>query len=358
MDHQVCLRWNNFHSSLAATLEYMWDEETLVDVTLFCEGQEIRAHKVVLSACSPAFKTLLKNNNCQHPIIILHNISLCDLEAILQFIYKGEVNIEQGQLNSLLRAAASLQIRGLSGIAEREKTVETAPTEEPPPKKVKKNNPKNSAASEHHEAPKKRTTRNSKENNEMHFITPKEEPLSEEESPVPEIPESDVEFALMEQLDAVSPLIKQPALPSEDSPTAESQSNPNQGIQMSTFTYNFLFLILLFFFTAFTCRNSQYPPYPCPFCCRAYTSWGFRRRHIKAMHTLSTHLPCKWCSAVLPSRDQWENHVVGEHNLSKSEAEQGLMVLEEAHMVLQTPNPTRLDALVDMVKQGQASDKE
>jgi BTB/POZ domain len=230
MDHQVCLRWNNFHSSLAATLEYMWDEETLVDVTLFCEGQEIRAHKVVLSACSPAFKTLLKNNNCQHPIIILHNISLCDLEAILQFIYKGEVNIEQGQLNSLLRAAASLQIRGLSGIAEREKTVETAPTEEPPPKKVKKNNPKNSAASEHHEAPKKRTTRNSKENNEMHFITPKEEPLSEEESPVPEIPESDVEFALMEQLDAVSPLIKQPALPSEDSPTAESQSNPNQGI--------------------------------------------------------------------------------------------------------------------------------
>ena len=45
-DHQVCLRWNNFHSSVAATLEYMWDEESLVDVTLFCEGQEIRAHKV------------------------------------------------------------------------------------------------------------------------------------------------------------------------------------------------------------------------------------------------------------------------------------------------------------------------
>lgn len=100
------------------------------------------------------------------------------------------------------------------------------------------------------------------------------------------------------------------------------------------------------FFLAFTCSNTQYPPYPCPFCCRAYASWGFRRRHIKAIHTVGPQLTCKWCKSVLASREDWENHVIREHDLSRSEAEQGLTVLEEAHMVLQTTN-----AVTDMFKE-------
>lgn len=41
-----------------------------------------------------------------------------------------------------------------------------------------------------------------------------------------------------------------------------------------------------------------YPPFPCPFCDRAYTNWGFRRRHIKAVHTILQSLNCKWCLQV------------------------------------------------------------
>lgn len=64
------------------------------------------------------------------------------------------------------------------------------------------------------------------------------------------------------------------------------------------------------------------------------------------MHTMNhalqiSPLPCKWCGAVLPSRDEWENHVVSEHNVSQSEAGQGLKVLEEAHMVLQNPKEAK-----------------
>lgn len=368
-DHQVCLRWNNFHSSLAATLEYMWDEESLVDVTLFCEGQEIRAHKVILSACSPAFKAMLRNNACQHPIIILHNISLCDLEAILQFIYKGEVNIEQGRLGSLLRAAASLQIRGLAGIAEREKTVDSPPppvaTEEPPPaKKTRKSATKNAAQRRSSTPPpaaaandvKKRATRGRRDETLV-----KEEPQSEDEatSPLPPPPlpadvddmadddeeEAPAAYESDDAVDETDPLdpLRDPPVPAPvragggESPVTETLVNANK---------------------AFTCKNTQYPPYPCPFCCRAYSSWGFRRRHIKAMHTLSTQLPCKWCSAVLLSRDQWEGHVVSDHQLSKADAEQGLMVLEEAHMVLQTQPNANAPAHVDMVKQGPNRDKD
>nr|CAD7461105.1 unnamed protein product [Timema tahoe] len=97
-------------------------------------------------------------------------------------------------------------------------------------------------------------------------------------------------------------------------------------------------------------KNFPYPPFPCPFCDRAYTSWGFRRRHIKAVHTQTPRLSCKWCLQVLPSHGDWEKHVVAEHSLSNEDAHHGLLILEEAHMVLQIPNPTRLDTFVDMIK--------
>lgn len=76
-------------------------------------------------------------------------------------------------------------------------------------------------------------------------------------------------------------------------------------------------------------------PYPCPFCKRLYTSWGFRRRHIKAVHNVCTELPCKWCSTIRPSPQDWKNHIITEHRRSLQEARLGLKALEEAHTVLQ-----------------------
>lgn len=95
----------------------------------------------------------------------------------------------------------------------------------------------------------------------------------------------------------------------------------------------------------------SYPPFPCPFCDRAYTSWGFRRRHIKAVHTISPSLNCKWCSQVQPTHAAWRRHVVSAHDLSANDAHNGLLILEEAHMVLQIARPTRLDTLVNIIKQ-------
>nr|CAD7417624.1 unnamed protein product [Timema poppensis] len=111
-----------------------------------------------------------------------------------------------------------------------------------------------------------------------------------------------------------------------------------------------LHFMLILIMTHHKSKNFPYPPFPCPFCDRAYTSWGFRRRHIKAVHTQTPRLSCKWCLQVLPSHGDWEKHVVAEHSLSNEDAHHGLLILEEAHMVLQIPNPTRLDTFVDMIK--------
>jgi len=89
-----------------------------VDVTLGVEGRRLSAHKMLLSACSPYFRELLKGNPCQHPIIVLRDIKYDDLHSLLQFMYNGEVNVAQDQLNSFLKSAESLKIRGLTDNAE------------------------------------------------------------------------------------------------------------------------------------------------------------------------------------------------------------------------------------------------
>ncbi|GLV41358.1 broad [Carabus blaptoides fortunei] len=113
-DH-FCLKWNNFHCSLVNAFESLQSSEDLVDVTLMCEGRNVKAHRVILSACSPYFRNLFKETPCQHPVIILKDVLHCDLLAILQFMYQGEVLITQDGLASFLKTAELLQVSGLAG---------------------------------------------------------------------------------------------------------------------------------------------------------------------------------------------------------------------------------------------------
>ncbi|GLH15418.1 Zinc finger protein sens [Gryllus bimaculatus] len=112
---QFSLRWNNFHSNLSEGFHSLLEEVDLVDVTLAAEGQYLQAHKLVLSVCSPYFKQLFKANPCKHPIVILKDVCHKDLEALLQFMYQGEVNVRQEELAPFLKTAEMLQIKGLTG---------------------------------------------------------------------------------------------------------------------------------------------------------------------------------------------------------------------------------------------------
>lgn len=68
---------------------------------------------MVLSACSPYFSTLLSENPSQHPIVILRDIPWKDLRAIVEYMYRGEIQVEESELSSILKAADALKIRGL-----------------------------------------------------------------------------------------------------------------------------------------------------------------------------------------------------------------------------------------------------
>ncbi|KAK3913353.1 Broad-complex core protein isoform 6 [Frankliniella fusca] len=109
-----CLRWNNYQSSITSAFENLRDDEDFVDVTIACDGKSLKAHRVVLSACSPYFRELLKSTPCKHPVIVLQDVAFADLDALVEFIYHGEVNVHQRNLTSFLKTAEVLRVSGLT----------------------------------------------------------------------------------------------------------------------------------------------------------------------------------------------------------------------------------------------------
>ncbi|KAG5892774.1 hypothetical protein JTB14_007989 [Gonioctena quinquepunctata] len=112
---QFCVRWNSYQSNLQNAFPKLLTSEHFVDVTLACENEMLKCHKVVLSACSTYFEKLLLDNPCQHPIIFMKDMKFTEVQSLVDFMYKGEVNVTQDDLPSLLKSAEALQIRGLCG---------------------------------------------------------------------------------------------------------------------------------------------------------------------------------------------------------------------------------------------------
>lgn len=115
---RFCLRWNNHQSNLLSVFDQLLHDESFVDVTLAVEGQLLRAHKMVLSACSPYFQALFVNHPDKHPIVILKDVPYSDMKSLLDFMYRGEVSVDQDRLTAFLRVAESLRIKGLTEVNE------------------------------------------------------------------------------------------------------------------------------------------------------------------------------------------------------------------------------------------------
>ncbi|XP_072757652.1 uncharacterized protein [Anoplolepis gracilipes] len=112
---EVCLRWNSYHSNMQNSFPSLLDTEQFVDVTLACEGRSLKCHKMILSSCSDYLADLLRENPCQHPIILMKDLKFWEVEALVKFMYRGEVNVAHDKLPQLLNAAEALQVKGLAG---------------------------------------------------------------------------------------------------------------------------------------------------------------------------------------------------------------------------------------------------
>ena len=110
---KFCLKWNDFQKNIAGSFLDLKDD--FCDVTLASEGnQHIEAHRVILAASSPLLRDLLKKNKHSHPLLFMRKIKSKDLLNIVSFMYHGEVNIFQEDLDDFLSLAEELELKGLT----------------------------------------------------------------------------------------------------------------------------------------------------------------------------------------------------------------------------------------------------
>ena len=116
MSEKLCLQWNDFRANVNSAFGRLRDDKEFSDVTLVCEdGQQMEAHKVIMAASSPFFEKIFQKNKHPHPLIYLRGFKSEDLVAILDFLYFGEANVYQENLDSFLAIAEQLKLEGLSG---------------------------------------------------------------------------------------------------------------------------------------------------------------------------------------------------------------------------------------------------
>ncbi|XP_023319831.1 broad-complex core protein isoform X10 [Eurytemora carolleeae] len=147
---KFCLRWNDFESNISKAFREIREDKDFFDITLACEDDQIPAHKVILSACSPFFRAILKRNKHEHPLLYLKGVKYSDLVSVLNFMYHGEVNVAQEDLNTFLAVAEDLKVKGLtqsdssnntSAPAVKSKSREPPESSIPPPSKKIRPNP-------------------------------------------------------------------------------------------------------------------------------------------------------------------------------------------------------------------------
>ena len=113
---KVVLQWRQFQTSLVSSYQSLCKTADFSDLTLVCEdGRQIEAHKIVLGSASTFFGQLLLNNlsHHPHPLVFMKGISFPTLSALMDFVYRGEVEVLAAEVDELLKVAAQLGLKGL-----------------------------------------------------------------------------------------------------------------------------------------------------------------------------------------------------------------------------------------------------
>merc|ERR1719318_103755 len=111
---KVCLKWGGFEKNIRETFRELRKNQNHFDVTLATDDdRELQAHKIILSAGSHFFSKILTKTKHPSPFLYLKGITMSELEKVVDFLYTGEANIVQEDLNAFLTTAEELQVKGL-----------------------------------------------------------------------------------------------------------------------------------------------------------------------------------------------------------------------------------------------------
>ncbi|KAK7793107.1 hypothetical protein R5R35_004401 [Gryllus longicercus] len=114
----VSVCWKDHTREVVAVYKSLLENNFLVDCTLSAEGQSLKAHRLVLSACSPYFHMLFQEETGKHPFVVLVDASFESLKAMIDFVYQGETQIPESNLKAFITLAQSLQIKNLNAFSQ------------------------------------------------------------------------------------------------------------------------------------------------------------------------------------------------------------------------------------------------
>ena len=139
-NEKLCLKWNDFQTNINSSFKDLRNGQDFTDVTLVCgDNQRIEVHKIILASASKVFKNILQENKHPHPLIYMMGIDTENLESIVDFVYYGETNILQNNLDSFFLLATELDVKGLAQNQEASHIEEAMSNPSIKPKKKPKN---------------------------------------------------------------------------------------------------------------------------------------------------------------------------------------------------------------------------
>ena len=110
-----CLKWNDFVDNVTSSFAQLRKDKDFSDVTLVSgDGQQIKAHRLALASGSLVFNGLLAQISAENPVIFMRGVKSGELNSVVDFLYLGEINIHQDDLNEFLALAEDLQLKGLT----------------------------------------------------------------------------------------------------------------------------------------------------------------------------------------------------------------------------------------------------
>ena len=88
------LEQDGFDVKTVNTFKNLIADETFTDVTLACEdGQQIKAHRIILASSSQLLRDILAKNPHPHPLLFIQGVQIQQLKNIISFIYLGHESV-------------------------------------------------------------------------------------------------------------------------------------------------------------------------------------------------------------------------------------------------------------------------
>jgi len=318
---KFCLRWNDFESNISGAFRELREDKDFFDVTLACDDEQLQAHKVILSACSPFFRTVLRRNRHEHPLLYLKGVKYADLVSVLNFMYHGEVNVAQEELNSFLAVAEDLKVKGLTqgNNSSDSKSSHTAPPPRPDPPKARLPDPT--------PPPVKRPRPGPSPSQQPRQIAPSQPAYSQEQD---------------DDIQEVAPIVK--SEPTSHVP-AEAQYQQGQGIvadpnmeygeeygeyegyeegdydtsmmdpNMSGADGNKELESLIAPLIAYDGESDPSKPWHCTECSKTFKKRDHLKDHIEGSHITGLSFTCPYCSLAITSRHRLRTHISIKHNI-------------------------------------------